>query len=93
MDGVERLSLSLRRETLAQARSRGILDVSSATSPPGERFWGSERQGRFVFRATRGLAQARRARLGEMTRYNRCYTLAQARWASLSETEGLAWEN
>ena len=44
MDGVERLSLSLRRETLAQARSRGILDVSSATSPPGERFWGSERQ-------------------------------------------------
>ncbi|QCD90316.1 hypothetical protein DEO72_LG4g1271 [Vigna unguiculata] len=33
------------RETLAQARSRGNLDVLSATSRPGERFWGSERQG------------------------------------------------
>jgi len=44
MDGVERLGLSLKRETLAQARSRGNLDVLSATSRPGERFWGIERQ-------------------------------------------------
>jgi len=28
-----------------------------------------------------------------MTRYNHYYTLAQARWASLSETEVLAWAN
>ncbi|QCD96147.1 hypothetical protein DEO72_LG6g849 [Vigna unguiculata] len=41
---VERLSLPLRRETLAQARSRGNLDVLSATSRPGERFWGFERR-------------------------------------------------
>ncbi|QCE04280.1 hypothetical protein DEO72_LG8g2315 [Vigna unguiculata] len=44
MDGVERLGLSLRRETLAQARSRGNLDVLSATSRLCERFWGSKRQ-------------------------------------------------
>jgi len=43
MDGVERLGLPLRRETLAQARSRGKLDVLSVTSHLGERFWGSER--------------------------------------------------
>ncbi|QCD96011.1 hypothetical protein DEO72_LG6g713 [Vigna unguiculata] len=78
MDGVGRLDLSLRRETLAQARSRGNLDVLSTTSRPSERFWDSERQ-------------ARRARLSEMTRYNHCYTLAQARWACLSETEVLPW--
>jgi len=28
-----------------------------------------------------------------MKRYDHCYTLAQARWASLSETEVLAWAN
>jgi len=44
MDGVGRLDLSLRRETLAQARSRGNLDVLSTTSRPSERFWDSERQ-------------------------------------------------
>jgi len=43
--------------------------------------------------ATLGLAQARRARPSEMTRYNHCYTLTQVRWASLSETKVLAWAN
>ena len=47
----------------------------------------------FVCWATWGLAEARRARLSEMTRYSHCYMLAQARWASLSETETLAWAN
>jgi len=36
---IERLGLSLRRETFAQARSRSDLGILSATSCPGERFW------------------------------------------------------
>ena len=36
---IERLGLSLRRETLAQARSRSDLGILSVISHPGERFW------------------------------------------------------
>jgi len=37
------------------------------------------------------LVQASRARLSEMMYYSYYFTLAQARWASLSEADGLAW--
>jgi len=36
---IERLGLSLRRETLAQVRSRSDLGILSTISRPGERFW------------------------------------------------------
>ena len=37
------------------------------------------------------LTPARGSRLSEITWWCYCFKLAQARWASLSETEGLAW--
>ncbi|QCD86334.1 hypothetical protein DEO72_LG3g855 [Vigna unguiculata] len=37
------------------------------------------------------LSEARRAHLSEMKWYSHCYTLAQARWVSLSEADSLAW--
>jgi len=37
------------------------------------------------------LAQASRARLNEMMYCSYYFTLAQAKWASLSEADGLAW--
>jgi len=40
---IERLGLSLRRETFTQARSRSDLGILSAISRPGERFWSFER--------------------------------------------------
>jgi len=56
--------------------------VLSMNPRPGEEFC--------VF-SEPSLAQASRARLSEMMYCSYCFTLAQARWASLSEADGLAW--
>ena len=44
-----------------------------------------------LFWAKVWLAQARGSRLSEMMCWCCCFKLALARWASLSEAEGLAW--
>jgi len=76
-------TLSPRREWLAWASYRIAVVMFLSKPRLGEvcvLFW-----------AKVWLAQARESRLSEITWCGHCFKLAQARWASLSEAEGLAW--
>jgi len=75
--------------SLAQARMARPSEV--AMRPVHVKRESSSRRGVVCVWENDGLAQARRARLSEMMWWSHCFTLAQARWASLTEAKGLAW--